>query len=77
MTMVVPPGAEAFYRDGTECFRWVVTTRYVDLRPLRRRPITSPESLRGRGEPVFDTRRQVPADAWLTSTTELRLVPEG
>jgi hypothetical protein len=77
LNMILPEGNEAFYSEGSECFRWVVTTTHHDLRALAQDAVTVHETLRGGAaqmNPVFSGKAPQPVHSWLTRTTEVRLL---
>ncbi len=68
------PGNEPFYLAGTDCYRWIVTTRHHDLRGLRQKPVSCVDELRGeRGKPLGELAKGESEEAWFTCASEVRL----
>ncbi len=65
----VASGSEAFYREASDTYRWIVTTRYHDLSSLEQGSVTQLSIQRG----VGPSRPQLPEESWLTRTMEVRL----
>jgi len=73
ISVFVAPGAEAFYEQAPDCYRWVVSTRPFDLSGLEQAAVTVRTRSRGvsAGQPAappFDL-----SDDWLTLTTDVRV----
>jgi hypothetical protein len=72
LAVVVHEASRGFYSRGLECFRWVVTTGFHDLRPLEQ-PSSTEGTLRGaRIDSAPSAVEELGMDEWATSTMEIR-----
>lgn len=65
-----------FYVDDVETFRWIVTTRYHDVRSLKQASITQLRTLRSASSERGKDLDLADADLLVTRSTELRLLPK-
>jgi hypothetical protein len=77
MTPVIGERSRGFYEQGLESFRWVVTTRYHDLRQLRQPAATSLERTRGVEADARAARSALSGVPWRTRTIDVRFLVEG
>ena len=74
LQLVLNLGSEPFYREGTENFRWVVTTGFHDLRNLCQPSVTRGATRGLSSAPPTEAVDELSEQGWLTVSAEIQLV---
>lgn len=74
MTIVLHPESRPFYEEGSECFRWIVSTGFHDLRALQQGSVTRLATLRGqRLTSPRDAESLLAQDEWVTRSIDVKM----